>query len=721
VRLSRLKIDGFKCLRDVDWRPAAGLNLVLGPNESGKTTLAEFTEAMIFGLPGGASGEECRPWSGSGFGGRVEFDCGRVLVVIERDFGSGSFRYEEIDTASGTSGEPLSGQLRRGSSGGLFGRYRELFRRHLGFFDDKLFRRSTFVPQGELLLSARDLGEAAASLRSLAAGGGSTYDRALQALQNRYYALTGEGDRRRKPGVLDRLREEKSELSVRIREGREHAERVAQIRSQLREKDADLQRLREESKLASQIASLHAKRLELGGRREALATADRSDRERLEAADDAAKSDAELERRLAAYEDLSAAGDSFPDLVNRARVAHEKVERLEADSQAMAADSASPYPFFRNLCAAAAAFLVGGAALAAGIITGVLAATVAGAAVCFAGLVGSLMVYHFKRRSEAQAGGQRSARERLEGRLEGARREIKAATAALIHESGGRVDFRAGAMEELLKRYWARKELLARRQALASAVIEDQERQELAGRISDTVTKLAVIDERIEQTDAEIATLSAARGADCGKLAARAGELEGLVRAREEEKHRLDLELAALGSAETASAAAEDRLEEVGEAITRHEFRCRSLQLAASELAGSIQEFQDSHLERLAELAGEMLSRMTLERYCRVELETESMTPRVSGTVREGIRGDQLSHGTRSALYLALRLAMGKLISGGRELPLILDDPLVDLDDERRAGTIEHLGALAEQNQVILLSCDRRLSGSDAAIFELDG
>ncbi len=89
MRISHVSVAGFRNLSDIDWRPAPGLNLVLGPNEAGKSSLADFIEAMIFGLPGGAKGEEYRPWSGGGFGGQLELDCERVRLVIRRDFGTG--------------------------------------------------------------------------------------------------------------------------------------------------------------------------------------------------------------------------------------------------------------------------------------------------------------------------------------------------------------------------------------------------------------------------------------------------------------------------------------------------------------------------------------------------------------------------------------------------------------------------------------------------------
>lgn len=70
-----------------------------------------------------------------------------------------------------------------------------------------------------------------------------------------------------------------------------------------------------------------------------------------------------------------------------------------------------------------------------------------------------------------------------------------------------------------------------------------------------------------------------------------------------------------------------------------------------------------------------------------------------------------LSRGTRDQIYLCLRLALADELSQGREpLPLILDDPLVNFDDRRTEGTLAMLAAIAEQRQVILLTCHHGLA-----------
>ena len=61
-------------------------------------------------------------------------------------------------------------------------------------------------------------------------------------------------------------------------------------------------------------------------------------------------------------------------------------------------------------------------------------------------------------------------------------------------------------------------------------------------------------------------------------------------------------------------------------------------------------------------------------------------------------------------LYLALRLAVADEQSVRTEvwLPLICDDPLVHLDDERAPQAMALLAKAAKNRQVILLTCNKR-------------
>ncbi len=95
----------------------------------------------------------------------------------------------------------------------------------------------------------------------------------------------------------------------------------------------------------------------------------------------------------------------------------------------------------------------------------------------------------------------------------------------------------------------------------------------------------------------------------------------------------------------------------------------------------------------------------------------------------EGPRGKhsdhQLSLGAQTLLYLALRLATveGQAKARGVRLPLILDDVLIGLDDERAEGCLGVLAEFSEQHQIILLTCHdstaERAAAAGAAVMAI--
>jgi exonuclease SbcC len=64
-----------------------------------------------------------------------------------------------------------------------------------------------------------------------------------------------------------------------------------------------------------------------------------------------------------------------------------------------------------------------------------------------------------------------------------------------------------------------------------------------------------------------------------------------------------------------------------------------------------------------------------------------------------------LSQGTRDSLALALRLSLAETLLQGGSAPLVMDDPLVDMDPERRAAAAAMITRYAERHQVIIFTC----------------
>ncbi|HXC61064.1 MAG TPA: AAA family ATPase, partial [Nitrospiria bacterium] len=102
--------------------------------------------------------------------------------------------------------------------------------------------------------------------------------------------------------------------------------------------------------------------------------------------------------------------------------------------------------------------------------------------------------------------------------------------------------------------------------------------------------------------------------------------------------------------------------------------------------------------------ATEWLRRLTQGRYDRLEYDPQSNLTLID---RKGSPAlfDQLSSGVQDQVYLSILWAGWQLTSSGAPaLPLVLDDPLVGLDEASRQVAIETLKELGQHRQIILLT-----------------
>lgn len=84
MRIERLAIDGFGLHRDLHLEFTPGLNVLLGPNEAGKSTLHAFLRAMFHGLPRG--GPKYEPLAGGRHGGALTLARDGERFRVERIF-----------------------------------------------------------------------------------------------------------------------------------------------------------------------------------------------------------------------------------------------------------------------------------------------------------------------------------------------------------------------------------------------------------------------------------------------------------------------------------------------------------------------------------------------------------------------------------------------------------------------------------------------------------
>lgn len=94
MKLIRMHVDNFGCLHDFDYEFDEGVNVLLQDNGWGKTTMADFLKAMLYGFDTRRSKditENARrrylPWQGGKYGGSLDFEAAGVNYRVFRNFG----------------------------------------------------------------------------------------------------------------------------------------------------------------------------------------------------------------------------------------------------------------------------------------------------------------------------------------------------------------------------------------------------------------------------------------------------------------------------------------------------------------------------------------------------------------------------------------------------------------------------------------------------------
>jgi DNA polymerase III delta prime subunit len=232
--LLEAQVDGFGCLVGQHFSFGEGLTVIAGPNESGKTTLADCIVRLLFGYPEhqySAALEFRRPWKGQAFAATIVYrlDDGRVLET-HRDFSRSNVPTQTVERDLRRPVPELSGT--RGTSPGM-----------------------------ELLHISKEAYEAAAVM-----GAGALSDevdkRAYEMLAERIAALVGSAGDAGAQAALDRLDAFAKELGSErapARPVRQAQDKTASARKALDEYRSDAARMRDNfSRRADLMATLAA-------------------------------------------------------------------------------------------------------------------------------------------------------------------------------------------------------------------------------------------------------------------------------------------------------------------------------------------------------------------------------------------------------------------------------------------------------------------------------
>jgi len=144
--------------------------------------------------------------------------------------------------------------------------------------------------------------------------------------------------------------------------------------------------------------------------------------------------------------------------------------------------------------------------------------------------------------------------------------------------------------------------------------------------------------------------------------------------------------------------------EEAREHFHRQVQKAEILVRVRETAAHLLEELDEGVYEPFTNHVSQYLATLTNNRYQNVPPSTSLPGAVVRGDGRS-LPYDLLSTGTQDIFALALRLAMAEFFLGGTEGFLVLDDPLVDLDPDRRQRAAAVLTEFSKKQQLVIFTC----------------
>ena len=769
MKLISLYIENFGGLHRYELEFSSGLTVIQEANGFGKTTLAEFIRAMLYGFPRKAKTldksrrQKYTPWQGGKFGGNLVFQLEGETYRIERTFGATpkGDHFQVIDLATNKKSDRFSEEI------GL-----EIFG-----LDADSFERSTYMPQ---LRERMDLttDSIRAKLGDLVEDTGDVgnFEKAIATLRNKrssYIPYRGTG------GIvgdatarISRLQEELDRTQAKEGELKACREALNALEQDFQKNQKDLDAIRKEITAASEMAAtaaVHDQHRALAHRAAqaavqlaALETAypaglpqDKEIENCRELLEKRKIAQAELENTAltpSEAEQLREAGKmAEAGLLDETRLENlardhrelEKVrsllENLEPPQEELPAVQAEK----KSALPAVILLVLGLGAMASGIVLLALSRFALGGVILGVGLLGllggifglmrSMMARELARQRRTQAVSDRQAAfERKREMLEAHAKQLEEE----LFRNLGRRDF-APALEQLR---------LARSRCL--------DLQERAARIREKRDALTGRIRQMEETMAEFCgSWGIPREADLrdrlrrmeddrrrwcdlteqvGKLAREREVFEGehrQVLGKPLPEETIDL---------PALKAREEALLAEASGLTREILQKRQLVQNLRSQLDRVPELQDRlEASQIQKKEGQATAELLDETMDFLQKAKDSLSSNYLGPIQSRFReylagltgaeekmlitGDlevqlerqgqarelgYFSAGQVDAVMLCMRFALVDALFTGEKPFVILDDPFVNLDDEHTAQALELLGKLAQERQILYLVCN---------------
>jgi len=145
--------------------------------------------------------------------------------------------------------------------------------------------------------------------------------------------------------------------------------------------------------------------------------------------------------------------------------------------------------------------------------------------------------------------------------------------------------------------------------------------------------------------------------------------------------------------------------------VSRLEMSRAALTMARAAIEEAMTEVYRDFAPAVNSFLSEGIELATEGRYRRAHVDPSTL--RVSLLVPETgmvVTDPPVSHGTRTLIYVLMRIGLAQHMSAiGESVPLILDDPFVDLDSRRLPRILDFLLGLSERMQIPLFTKDEKV------------
>ena len=135
------------------------------------------------------------------------------------------------------------------------------------------------------------------------------------------------------------------------------------------------------------------------------------------------------------------------------------------------------------------------------------------------------------------------------------------------------------------------------------------------------------------------------------------------------------------------------------------DFLHKAYEEAITTLGSVFHSVSEEYIPTLSEKAASYMENITSGRYNRVMI-SHDWEILVDCRDKTEVNTQSLSAGTADQLFMALRISCGELLSNGKKLPVILDDPFASFDQARLKNALALLESLASDMQMLLFTHD---------------